>query len=78
MGGTKNVPSIDGYTILESLEAAQLPTNSHCRGGFCGACRCKLVSGEVHYTIDPLAFIDDNEILPCCSIAISDINIELE
>jgi len=76
--GTKKVPFIEGSTILESLEAAQLPTNSHCRDGFCGACRCKLICGEINYTVDPLAFIDDDEILPCCAIAISDINIELE
>lgn len=78
MDGTTSVPSIKGRTILESLESAQIPTHSQCRDGFCGACRCKLLSGEISYTVDPLAFIDDNEVLLCCSIANSDINIEID
>ena len=39
--------------------------------------RSKLINGEVEYTTDPLAFIDDDEILPCCCIPISNIEIEL-
>ena len=75
--GTVDVPFGDDKTILESLEKAGVPTNSHCRDGFCGACRTKIVAGEVHYTTDPLAYIDDDEILTCCSIPVSDIEIVL-
>jgi ferredoxin len=56
-------------TILSALEAADVHIHYHCREGFCGACRTKLLEGEVEYTTDPLAFIDDDEILPCCCIA---------
>jgi ferredoxin len=56
-------------TILSALEAADVHIHYHCREGFCGACRTKLIEGEVEYTTDPLAFIDDDEILPCCCIA---------
>jgi ferredoxin len=31
----------------------------------------------VDYTTDPLAFIDDDEILPCCTIAVSDITLDI-
>lgn len=75
-GGTERVvPASDSETILEVLEAHGLDVQYHCRDGFCGACRCILAKGSVVYTTDPLAFIDDNEFLPCCSKASSDLHI---
>ncbi len=56
-------------TVLSALEAADIHIHYHCREGFCGACRTTLLEGEVEYTTDPLAFIDDDEILPCCCVA---------
>lgn len=56
-------------TILSALEAADVHIHYHCREGFCGACRSKLIEGDVEYITDPLAFIDDDEILPCCCVA---------
>ena len=64
-------------TLLESLEAAGQEVHFHCREGFCGACRTKLLCGSVKYLTDPLAFIDDDEILPCCCVAEQDIKIKL-
>ena len=64
-------------TLLEDLESRNIAIEYHCREGFCGACRCKIKSGEVDYTTDPLAFIDDDEILPCCTIAVSDITLDI-
>ena len=64
-------------TILQALEAHGLEVHYHCREGFCGACRTTLLQGEVEYTIEPLAYIDDHEILPCCCKAVTDIDIEL-
>ncbi|GAB3016243.1 class I ribonucleotide reductase maintenance protein YfaE [Bowmanella dokdonensis] len=64
-------------TLLESLEAQQVDVHYHCREGFCGACRTKLLEGEVEYVTDPLAFIDDDEILPCCCVPVSDLKIRL-
>ncbi|MFS1704968.1 class I ribonucleotide reductase maintenance protein YfaE [Alteromonas sp. AMM-1] len=64
-------------TLLESLESHNIDVQFHCREGFCGACRTKILSGEVDYTTDPLAFIDDDEILPCCCKPISDITIKI-
>lgn len=68
----------EGNTLLETLEQNSLQVHYHCREGFCGACRTKLNSGEVEYTTDPLAFIDDDEILPCCCIPVTNIDITLE
>ena len=64
-------------TILNALESAGVHIHYHCREGFCGACRTKLIEGEVEYTTDPLAFIDDDEILPCCCIAKSALKIKV-
>ncbi len=64
-------------TLLDALEAQQLQVNYQCREGYCGACRCKLLSGTVSYINEPLAFVRKGEILPCCSIPITDIEIEL-
>ncbi|MDU0354970.1 class I ribonucleotide reductase maintenance protein YfaE [Paraglaciecola aquimarina] len=64
-------------TLLESIEANKIEVHYHCREGYCGACRTTLLEGEVEYKSDPLAFIDDNEILPCCCFPTTDIKIEL-
>lgn len=70
--------SPDHSSLLESLEAAGAEVHFHCRQGFCGACRCKLVSGEVTYHIDPLAYIDEDEILPCSCRAKTDVTLQLD
>jgi ferredoxin len=64
-------------SLLETIEQQQIEIQYHCREGYCGACRSRLICGKVEYTTDPLAFIDDDEILPCCCIPISNIEIEL-
>ena len=64
-------------TLLEALEAKQQPVNYQCREGYCGACRCKLLAGSVSYINEPLAFVRKGEILPCCSVPLTDIEIEL-
>lgn len=64
-------------TLLDSIEKYNIDVHYHCREGFCGSCRTKLISGQVKYTTDPLAYIDDDEILPCCCVPLSDLVIEL-
>ncbi|WJG11153.1 class I ribonucleotide reductase maintenance protein YfaE [Aliiglaciecola sp. LCG003] len=64
-------------TVLECLEKHNIEVHFHCREGFCGACRTTMLSGDVEYTTDPLAYIDDDEILPCCCTAKSDLHLKL-
>lgn len=64
-------------TLLDALEQQQLTVNYHCREGYCGACRCKLVDGKVTYINEPLAFVRQGEFLPCCSVPVTDIKIEI-
>lgn len=63
--------------LLAALEAQNIHIHHHCREGFCGACRTKLIEGQVEYTTDPLAFIDDDEILPCCCVAVCPLKIKV-
>ncbi|MDR6248923.1 ferredoxin [Klebsiella variicola] len=51
--------------------------NYQCREGYCGSCRTRLVSGQVDWLTEPLAFIQPGEILPCCCRAKGDIEIEM-
>lgn len=65
-------------TLLESLEAQSIQVPYQCRDGYCGACRCKKLSGEVTYITEPMAWINDDEILPCVSIPTSDLKLKLK
>ena len=64
--------------LLEALEQQGFDPHYHCRDGFCGACRCKLLSGSIDYTVEPIAFIHPGEILTCCAIPKSDIEVDLD
>lgn len=66
-------------TLLNNLEKNNVEVHYHCRDGFCGACRVTLAKGEIYYPNgEPLAFVGENEILPCCCIPSSDISLIIE
>ena len=66
-------------TILESLESADVEVHFHCRDGYCGACRVTLAKGEIFYPNgEPLAYVGENEILPCCCVPKTDISLNIE
>lgn len=66
-------------TLLDCLESANIEVHYHCRDGFCGACRVTLVEGEINYPQgEPLAFVGENEILPCCCIPVTDITLVID
>ena len=66
-------------TLLECLEQANVEVHYHCRDGFCGACRVTLADGEINYPNgEPLAFVGDNEILPCCCVPVTNISLEID
>lgn len=64
-------------TLLESLETHNVDVHFQCREGYCGSCRAKLLKGEVHQVQEPLAWVNDDEILLCCSIPRSNIKLKL-
>lgn len=64
-------------SLLESLEAQDVDVHYQCREGYCGSCRAQLIEGEVHYSSEPMAWLNDGEILPCCCIPKTHIKIKL-
>lgn len=65
-------------SLLEALEAQDVNLPYQCREGYCGSCRTTLLEGEVTYTQEPLAWLNDGEILPCCCIPKTDLNLKLK
>lgn len=67
------------HSLLECLESANVDVDYHCRDGYCGACRISLTQGLVNYPNgEPLAFVGDGEILPCCCIPHTNISITID
>ena len=65
-------------TILESLEAQGVQVPYQCRDGYCGGCRTDLVEGEVAYLQEPMAWINQGEILPCCCVPKTALTLKLK
>ena len=75
--GGKQATFSSERTILEAIENEGVVTEAQCRDGHCGACRCKLIRGEVEYVKAPLAFIAKGDFLPCSTKPLTDIDIEI-
>lgn len=60
----------ESETLLEGLERTGHKIEYQCRSGYCGACRVTLRSGSVDYINTPLAYLRQDEILPCCCRAL--------
>lgn len=73
--GSQIIPNIG--SLLESLEQSGVEVESHCREGFCGACRMKKAKGEVEYFDYPLGYAEEDEVLVCCSKPKTDIVIDV-
>jgi len=57
-----------GGTLLELAEARGLTPEFSCRGGSCGTCKTRLISGQVHYLNMPADPLAADEVLICCSV----------
>ena len=55
-------------SLLELAESRGLTPEYSCRGGSCGTCRTRLVSGQVHYPIAPTETPAAGEVLICCAV----------
>ncbi len=77
----KTVAASGRETLLRILERASVAAPSHCRGGECGYCRSRLVSGKVYIPegldMRRLADARYGYIHPCCSFPLTDIEIEV-
>ena len=69
--------NLDG--ILDLAEENGITIEFECRQGYCGTCKTKLLSGEVHLEVDDGLDDDDkkqNMFLPCVAIPKTDVVIE--
>ncbi|MCF7530964.1 pyridoxamine 5'-phosphate oxidase family protein [Pseudomonas petrae] len=57
-----------GGSLLELAESRGLSPDFSCRGGSCGTCRTRLVSGQVHYSNLPAEMPAGGEVLICCAV----------
>jgi ferredoxin len=64
--------------LLESLEAQDVHVPYQCREGYCGGCRTDLIKGEVAYLQEPMAWINEGEILPCCCVPKTALTLKLK
>jgi ferredoxin len=64
-------------SLLELAEACDVPARWSCRTGVCHNCECALVDGEVRYSPDPLDLPADGNALICCSVPVSNIQLDL-
>lgn len=58
----------DGGSLLELAESRGLHPEFSCRGGSCGTCKTRLVSGQVNYPQPPAEVPEEGHVLICCAI----------
>lgn len=63
-------------SLLAMLQAAGEPLDSDCRNGSCGACRIRVIAGEVRQVITPEWPLNRGEHLACCCVPASDIELD--
>lgn len=68
----------DSGSLLELAESRGLTPEFSCRGGSCGTCRTRLVSGQVHYPNPPTELPPDDSVLICCAVPAQGEPLQLE
>nr|WP_298141279.1 pyridoxamine 5'-phosphate oxidase family protein [uncultured Pseudomonas sp.] len=62
----------DSGSLLQLAESRGLTPEFSCRGGSCGTCATRLLSGQVHYPIPPAESPAADSVLICCAVPASD------
>jgi ferredoxin len=65
------------FSLLDALEAQQIPAPYNCRGGYCGCCKVRLLDGDVEPVQDALVDCAEGEPLTCCCRPKGHIEIEI-
>ncbi|MFA6163611.1 MAG: 2Fe-2S iron-sulfur cluster-binding protein [Methylobacter sp.] len=71
--------ALEGTTILDTADEADVYIDSACRSGTCGLCRVKLLSGKVHMAVEDALTEDektDGYILACQAEVETDVEID--
>ncbi|WP_312950909.1 class I ribonucleotide reductase maintenance protein YfaE [Superficieibacter sp.] len=77
ISGTHLLCQDEHPSLLAALEFHQVAVEYQCREGYCGSCRMRLVAGQVEWLTQPLALVQQGEILPCCCRAKGDIELDM-
>ena len=73
----KSVPWSGAHkSILEAAEAAGIDIMHSCREGVCGTCHVRLRAGKVQYVQEPIAYIEDGDILTCISCPLTNVALD--
>ncbi|KLU06372.1 iron-sulfur binding protein [Rhodopirellula islandica] len=62
--------------LLDVAESLDVEVDSGCRSGDCGACVCRLVSGQVKYDESPECDLEDDEVVLCVAKPVSEVVID--
>lgn len=65
------------FSMLDALDESGFDIPYSCRGGNCGACTVRLISGKVEEIQTPAYESRKGEILTCSVIPTTDVEIEL-
>ncbi|MBV4472675.1 2Fe-2S iron-sulfur cluster-binding protein [Pseudomonas botevensis] len=57
-----------GGSLLELAESRGLRPEFSCRGGSCGTCKTRLISGAVNYPQPPAEVPEEGQVLICCAV----------
>ncbi len=64
-------------SLLHALSSNRIAIGSDCRNGTCGACKVKLIAGNVRAAIEPEWPLKPGELLTCCSVPETDLVLEI-
>lgn len=64
-------------SLLELAEACDIPVRWSCRMGVCHTCECGLIDGGIRYTFEPLDPPAEGNVLPCCSVPVTGVQLDL-
>tara|TARA_B100000795_G_scaffold58537_1_gene38944 strand:+ start:5527 stop:6741 length:1215 start_codon:yes stop_codon:yes gene_type:complete len=75
--GSKSIFFQSHRTLLDAMEEQGVEIQSECRTGECGQCKIKIQKGTTKRLIKTDVPLNKGEVLSCCSIPESDLQIEL-
>ena len=77
LGESKNIVFQKQRTLLDAMEEQGVDIQSECRTGECGQCKVKIQKGKVKRLIETDVYLNEGQILSCCSVPESNLQIEL-
>jgi len=63
--------------LLEAVEACDVPVSWSCRTGVCHRCETRLLSGQVNYNPQPLDAPLAGNVLICCAVPVTPVQLDL-